>query len=63
MNNKHFVNVPELNSYFSDYSILSTETLALSIDRTKSELSSAGLKQIKYWKPDNIGDIIFNEWD
>ena len=59
MNNKHFINVPEINSYFSDYSILSAETLALSIDRTKSELSSAGHKQIKYWKPDNIGDIIF----
>lgn len=55
MNNKHFIYAPELNSYFSDYSILS-------IDRTKSELSSAELKQIKYRKPDNIGDNIFNEW-
>ena len=27
------------------------------------ELSKAELEQIKYWKPNIMGDIIFNFWD
>ena len=27
------------------------------------ELSKAELEQIKYWKPNTVGDIIFNCWD
>ena len=27
------------------------------------ELSKAELEQIKYWKPNTVGDIIFNFWD
>ena len=25
--------------------------------------TEAELKQMKYWKPENIGDILFNYWD
>ena len=27
------------------------------------ELNKAELKQIEYWKPNTVGDIIFNFWD
>lgn len=27
------------------------------------ELSKAELEQVKYWKPNTIGDIVFNFWD
>ena len=28
-----------------------------------AQLSDAELNQIRYWKPQRIGDIIFNHWD
>jgi hypothetical protein len=28
-----------------------------------NELNSAELKQIAYWKPETIGELIFNFWD
>ena len=32
-------------------------------ERFLNELNSAEIEQIKYWKPTNLGDIIFNFWD
>lgn len=29
----------------------------------KTELNSAELEQIAYWKPETVGQIIFNYWD
>ncbi|MFC0213118.1 hypothetical protein ACFFK0_11745 [Paenibacillus chartarius] len=29
----------------------------------KHELNKAELEQVKYWKPNTIGEIVFNFWD
>lgn len=69
-----FVDEPELFRQFSPfYYVLNTkelnEPLILkqgsknSILQNDNELNSAELKQIAYWKPERIGEIIFNYWD
>ena len=48
------------------YHVLSIEELMTPITLKtlqNSELNSAELNQIEYWKPNNIGEILFNHWD
>ncbi len=69
-----FIDEPELFNQFSPfYNVLDTKELNApvvlrlgskkSIVQNENELNSAELKQIAYWKPEIIGDIIFNYWD
>ncbi|MEH7501050.1 hypothetical protein V7152_03250 [Neobacillus drentensis] len=70
----NFVDEPQLFEQFSYfYSVLETKELneplfikLSSIEcilQNDNELNSAELKQLIYWKPERIGDLIFNFWD
>lgn len=45
------------------YQILNTEELNKPLSQFENELYSDKLKQVAFWKPNRIGDIIFNHWD
>lgn len=57
-----FVDIPALSEQFSlYYRVLDTKELSVHIeDKHKSELNSAELQQISYWKPEKIGQVLFN---
>ncbi|HLU21405.1 MAG TPA: hypothetical protein VKZ77_02860 [Bacillaceae bacterium] len=65
--NIHFIDNSILAEYFSPfYQVLNTNELNTTADSTflkKTELNDAELKQIAYWKPETVGQIIFNHWD
>ena len=67
LGNIKFIDVPALNALFdSFYQVTGTAVLNASVDQSlllKMELNSAELEQIAYWKPETIGQIIFNHWD
>lgn len=69
-----FIDEPELFKQFSPfYNVLNTKELNApvilmlgskkSIVQNDNELNSDELEQISYWKPESIGEIIFNYWD
>lgn len=69
-----FINQPELCNLFSPYyQVLDTKELNAPallrlgskkfIVHNDNELNSDELEQIAYWKPETIGEIIFNYWD
>lgn len=60
-----FMDIPPLFDQFSlYYQIVHEVDLDISASQMlMSELNKAELKQIAYWKPQNIGQIIFNYWD
>lgn len=60
-----FVDIPALSKQFSHYyHVLDTIELSVFIEgKHKSELNRAELQQISYWKPENVGQILFNFWD
>jgi hypothetical protein len=59
-----FIDQPQLAGLFNAYyQILSTEELNKQHILKDSKLDSSELSQIAYWKPERIGDIIFNCWD
>lgn len=69
-----FLDMPILFEQFSTYyKVIKTEKLNESVIlrpgskngilQNEHELNSAELKQIAYWKPETIGNIIFNYWD
>ena len=69
-----FIDEPELFNQFSPfYNVLDTKELNApvllrlgskkSIVQNENELNSVELKQIAFWKPEIIGDLIFNYWD
>jgi hypothetical protein len=69
-----YLDEPQLNIEFSPfYTVLRKEELNESIIinteskkytlQIDNEMNSAELKQIAYWKPERIGDVIFNHWD
>ena len=45
------------------YTVLKADVLNAPFEYDDHELSTCELDQIDYWKPKNIGSIIFNEWD
>lgn len=60
-----FLDFPDMAATFNVfYTVLSKEILnrALTADHL-STLSKAELEQITYWKPETIGEVIFNNWD
>ena len=65
--NIQFMDIPALHEDFSPfYRIMSKAELCkpfnLSLTRDY-EIRSAELEQITYWKPETIGQIIYNYWD
>ena len=74
LGNIKFIDEPDLIKQFSSfYKVLGTkelnEPLSLRFGSKKSilqnanELNSAELEQIAYWKPEKVGEVIFNYWD
>ncbi|WP_088087996.1 hypothetical protein [Bacillus sp. OV166] len=69
-----FIDVPELfQQFISFYKVLDVkelnEPLVLKLGSKKgilqndNYLNSAELEQLAYWKPERIGEAIFNYWD
>lgn len=62
-----FIEPPTLEKEFSSiYYVLKSKELNAPFDESlveNSELNEAELDQISYWKPETIGEIIFNQWD
>lgn len=64
-----FLNFPEGKKEVPrEYTVLSAETLESEVPENIEELrdhslNKGDLEQIKYWKPETIGQIIFNFWD
>ncbi|MCM3693051.1 hypothetical protein [Neobacillus niacini] len=60
-----FVDIPALSEQFSPfYQVLDTLELRTPLeDKHKSGLNRAELQQISYWKPEKVGQIVFNFWD
>ena len=48
---------------YTNVNVLTLPELEQSWHDIVGELSKAELEQIKYWKPNTVGDIIFNFWD
>ncbi|MEI5906647.1 hypothetical protein WAK64_06200 [Bacillus spongiae] len=65
--NIKFINKPVLYEKFSSlYRVIGTGELnaPLTQDLLKqTELNSVELEQISYWRPETVGQIIFNYWD
>jgi hypothetical protein len=70
----NFIEIPELVKQFSSvYKVISVkelnEPLVLKLGSKKNfiqnnnDLNSVELEQVAYWKPERIGEIIFNYWD
>ena len=62
-----FIDAPTLHAHFSPfYQVLEKKALNKPLNLSlamKTKLNKAELKQIEYWKPESIGQIIFNYWD
>lgn len=65
--NIKFIDKPSLNEQFSPfYRVIGTVELNVPFHQTmvkKTELNTAELEQLAYWKPETVGQIIFNFWD
>lgn len=61
----NFIDAPTLASAFQhDFQILSkTDANQPPVPALTNDLDVAEIKQMRYWKPKRIGDIIFNLWD
>ena len=61
----NFIEVPHLKEEFSPfYIVLSTKVLNEPLLlKSENELNKAELNQIEYWKPERIGEVLFNHWD
>ena len=58
---KTFIDVPE--NPVMNYDIVPAEILNAPFKNIKHNLSKGELKEIQYWNPISIGNILFNEWD
>ena len=62
-----FIDNPVLYEQFSPfYQVIGTVELNVPFNQNlvkKTELNSAELEQLAYWKPETVGQIIFNYWD
>ncbi|SHG82427.1 hypothetical protein [Ornithinibacillus halophilus] len=72
-NEMTFIHNRELMSFFGDYyNVLSPEQLREPIRYSQNKnivihnentLHQAELKQLVYWKPRSVGEVVFNTWD
>lgn len=64
-----FIDFPEGTGAISgDFTLLSKNELEIPVPKDSDELKSRGLnqgeiEQVKFWKPDRLGEIVFNFWD
>ncbi|MFS0634464.1 hypothetical protein AB1K84_01060 [Mesobacillus foraminis] len=72
--NIRFIDEPRLEQMFSPfYDVLSTRHLLIPLELkeikgqivlvNENDLNSAEKSQIAYWKPKNVGSLVFNYWD
>lgn len=65
--NIKFINSPVLyESFVSFYQVVGKDELNIHLNENalkQTELNSAEWEQVAYWKPETIGQIIFNYWD
>lgn len=65
--NIKFINKPILYEEFSSfYRVKDPDELNVPLNQNllkQTELNSSELEQISYWKPETVGQIIFNYWD
>ncbi|WP_158287085.1 hypothetical protein [Mesobacillus foraminis] len=72
--NIRFIDEPRLEQMFSPfYDVLSTRHLLIPLELkeikgqivlvNENDLNSAERSQIAYWKPENVGSLVFNYWD
>jgi hypothetical protein len=62
-----FRDVPALADYFRGLGVYTVPSAAELNERPTAahlrDLSPAELKQVKYWEPRRVGEIVFNFWD
>lgn len=59
-----FINRPkDFHFAWEGYHLLDTEALNAACESVCADLSEAEWMQIKFWKPNTVGEIIFNFWD
>jgi hypothetical protein len=60
-----FTDCPELADLLrADFAILTSQEACASVaDELVGQLSEDELRQMRYWRPQRIGDVIFNYWD
>jgi len=60
-----FSDCPELAAALSaEFSIITRQEACAGVaDELVAELGEAELHQMRYWRPQRIGDVIFNYWD
>jgi len=62
-----FIDRPVFHEHFSSfYQVLGTGELNVPLNQNlikKTDLNNAELEQIAFWKPETVGQIIFNYWD
>ncbi|MGG2027450.1 hypothetical protein AB1282_17270 [Gottfriedia sp. S16(2024)] len=61
----NFIDVPQIKEELSPYyKVLCTKELNEPLlFNSSNELNRAELNQIAYWKPERIGEVLFNHWD
>lgn len=60
----NFIDCPRLDHHFAGFQVLTSSESSTPIDQV--DLSSLGkdeIKQLEYWRPARLGDLIFNFWD
>ena len=60
-----FVDCPELaEALRAEFSIITRQDACAGVaDELVAQLGDAELHQMRYWRPQRIGDVIFNYWD
>ncbi|MEV4183139.1 hypothetical protein AB0J28_17075 [Streptosporangium canum] len=62
-----FLDDPEVSGKlgaYEPYRVPGTDELALPVARADlSELGEVEMDQIRYWRPETVGELVFNFWD
>ncbi len=60
-----FVDCPELaEALRAEFSVITRQDACAGVaDELIAQLSDDELHQMRYWRPQRIGDVIFNYWD
>lgn len=59
-----YMDLPTLTNGFNEYyKVLSKKQLNLQFCKQEHDLAEEELKQVKYWQPRTIGEVMFNCWD
>lgn len=62
-----FVDVPALSGAFRDFGIYeiltALEAQAPVTDEARRELAPVEVEELQYWRPQCVGEVVFNYWD